>query len=122
MIDPAHQRRGIGSKLVKTVLAVADEAGIATHLVSSAESRSMYAKVGGFESLKSWTVDNGYWAREVARLERELGIFNVGNEGEEGELERAFEGVTEVEDCMVRQPRGGCVAGTWKSLDGTSDI
>ncbi|KAM6479346.1 acyl-CoA N-acyltransferase [Trichoderma sp. SZMC 28011] len=98
MIDPDYQRKGIGGKLLGAVLARSDEEKLPTFLMSSAESRGLYAKMG-FEILGTWRVDNGSWAGRVVELERGLGI--VGREG----LEEEFRGVGEVEDVMVRRVR-----------------
>lgn len=95
MIDPNYQRKGIGGKLLAAVLEKSDGEGIPTFLMSSAESRGLYGKLG-FEILGTWRVDNGDWARRLVEVERGLGI--VGNEG----LEEKFRGVGEVEDVMVR--------------------
>lgn len=99
MVHPSHQRKGIGHHLLAHVLARADAAGVATLLVSSAEARGLYAR-NGFEVLGVWTIDNGRWARDVVELERRLGMR--GNEGMGGR----FEGVEEVEACMIRRWRG----------------
>ncbi|KAL6854510.1 acyl-CoA N-acyltransferase [Trichoderma novae-zelandiae] len=98
MIDPAYQRRGIGSKLLAAVLERSDSAKIPAFLMSSAESRGLYGKMG-FESLGTWTVDNGAWAGRIAEVERGLGMG-----GREGLVEE-FAGVGEVEDVMVRWAR-----------------
>lgn len=95
MIDPAHQRRGIGGQLLGAVLQRSDAEGMPTFLVSSAESRGLYGRMG-FASLGTWRIDNEAWARRIAETERGLGI--AGGEG----LEEAFRGVGEVEDVMVR--------------------
>ncbi len=96
MIDPRHQKKGIGKKLLSAVLQEAQREGLPTFLMSSAESFGLYAKLG-FEDLGRWTVDNGRWMREVAAREEELGIA-----GEEGLVE-LYEGVGEVENVMVRR-------------------
>ncbi|KAL6814527.1 acyl-CoA N-acyltransferase [Trichoderma sp. SZMC 28015] len=98
MIDPDYQRKGIGGKLLAAVLARSDEEKVPTFLMSSAESRGLYGKMG-FEILGTWRVDNGDWAGRVVELERGLGI--IGREG----LEEEFRGVGEVEDVMVRRVR-----------------
>ncbi|OPB44906.1 hypothetical protein A0O28_0090440 [Trichoderma guizhouense] len=98
MIDPGYQRKGIGGKLLAAVLERSDEQKVPTFLMSSAESRGLYGKMG-FEILGTWRVDNGDWAGRVVELEKGLGI--VGREG----LEEEFRGVGEVEDVMVRRVR-----------------
>ncbi|KAL5089219.1 hypothetical protein Trisim1_005781 [Trichoderma cf. simile WF8] len=98
MIDPNYQRKGIGGKLLDAVLEKSDEEKVPTFLMSSAESRGLYGKMG-FEILGTWRVDNGDWAGRVVDVERGLGI--VGREG----LEEECRGVGEVEDVMVRRVR-----------------
>ncbi|KAL7782052.1 acyl-CoA N-acyltransferase [Trichoderma afarasin] len=98
MIDPDYQRKGIGGKLLGAVLEKSDGEKVPTFLMSSAESRGLYGKMG-FEILGTWRVDNGAWAGRVVELEKGLGI--VGREG----LEEEFRGVGEVEDVMVRRVR-----------------
>ncbi|KAL7942874.1 acyl-CoA N-acyltransferase [Trichoderma barbatum] len=99
MIDPDHQRKGIGGKLLAAVLERSDKEKVPTFLMSSAESRGLYGKMG-FEILGTWRIDNGDWARRVVEVERELRI--TGNEG----LEDKFRGVGEIEDVMVRWVKG----------------
>lgn len=98
MIDPSYQRKGIGGRLLAAVLERCDKEGIPAFLMSSAESRGLYGKMG-FESLGTWRVDNGVWAGRIAEVERALGLN--GNEG----LSEEFRGVGEVEDVMVRWAR-----------------
>ncbi|EHK19576.1 uncharacterized protein TRIVIDRAFT_46589 [Trichoderma virens Gv29-8] len=98
MIDPNHQRKGIGGKLLAAVLERSDKEGVPTFLMSSAESRGLYGRMG-FEILGTWRVDNGDWARRLVEVEKGLGI--AGNEG----LEEEFRGVGEIEDVMVRRVR-----------------
>ncbi|KAL7929888.1 acyl-CoA N-acyltransferase [Trichoderma chlorosporum] len=98
MIDPEHQRRGIGGKLLAAVLERSDAERVPTFLMSSAESRGLYGKMG-FEMLGTWRVDNGDWARRLVEVERGLGMD--GNEG----LEERYRGVGEIEDVMVRWAR-----------------
>lgn len=97
MVDPAHQRKGVGGQLLRAVTDKADAEGVPSLLVASAEARDLYLRCG-FEVLGAWTIDNGYWAGEVVRHERELGIG--GNEGLDGK----FEGMKEEEAYMVRWP------------------
>lgn len=65
--------------------------------MSSAESFGLYRDMG-FEDLGRWTVDNGFWMREVAAREAELGIARA-----EGLVAR-YEGVEEVENVMMKRP------------------
>ncbi|PNP56176.1 hypothetical protein THARTR1_03701 [Trichoderma harzianum] len=102
MIDPEYQRRGIGGRLLDAVLERSDEERVPTFLMSSAESRGLYGKMG-FEVLGTWRVDNGEWAGRVVDVERGLGMGIVGREGKG--LEEEFRGVVEVEDVMVRRVR-----------------
>ncbi|KAL7788935.1 acyl-CoA N-acyltransferase [Trichoderma ceciliae] len=103
MIEPDHQRKGIGGKLLGAVLERSDKERLPAFLVSSAESRGLYGRMG-FESLGTWRIDNGDWAARIAEVERGLGIR--GNEG----LEDKFRGLAEVEDAMIRWPKKGL---TW---------
>ncbi len=98
MVDPRYQRQGIGGKLLSSVVAKSDTDRLPTFLVASAEAYGLYAKLG-FEELGVFTIDNGYWATELAKCETELGI--TGNET----LGQRFDGVKEVERVMVRWPR-----------------
>ncbi|KAL6799480.1 acyl-CoA N-acyltransferase [Trichoderma sp. SZMC 28013] len=100
MIDPEYQRRGIGGKLLAAALERSDRERVPTFLMSSAESRGLYGKMG-FEILGTWRVDNGEWAGRVVDVERRMGI--AGREGKG--LEEEFRGVGEVEDVMVRRVR-----------------
>ncbi|KAK7422186.1 hypothetical protein QQZ08_009654 [Neonectria magnoliae] len=96
---PNYQRQGIGGKLLSAVLEKADADGVPTLIVSSAVSHGLYLKMG-FEDLGLWTIDNGYWAQEIVNREMSLGI--QGNE----ELGRKYEGVKEMEACMIRRTGG----------------
>ncbi|KND87265.1 hypothetical protein TOPH_08117 [Tolypocladium ophioglossoides CBS 100239] len=98
MVDPSHQRKGIGGQLLRAVTNKADAGGVPSLLVASAEAHGLYLRLG-FEVLGVWAIDNGYWSGEVVRHERELGIG--GNEG----LDERFEGMKEEEAYMVRWPR-----------------
>ncbi|KAH8901137.1 acyl-CoA N-acyltransferase [Thozetella sp. PMI_491] len=95
MVDPNHQRKGIGKKLLGYVVAKSDADGIPTFLVASAEAHHLYGKLG-FEDLGTFRIDNGFWAKEIVQHENELGI--TGNEG----LDERFKDVEEVERYMVR--------------------
>ncbi|KAL0943322.1 uncharacterized protein CTRU02_201208 [Colletotrichum truncatum] len=95
MVDPVHQRKGIGAKLLGTVLNVSDAEKVPTFLVASAEGHGLYKGLG-FEDLGTWTIDNDYWSKEIVQHERRLGI--MGN----ATLAEKFEGNREIEKCMVR--------------------
>ncbi len=94
MIRPSHQRRGIGHALLSTALREADAQALPAVIVSSAESAGLYRKAG-FASLGSFRLDNGHWAREVARVQPGSAML----------VER-YDGVFEVEDVMVRAVGG----------------
>lgn len=79
------------------MLAKTDAEGIPAFLFSGRESHGLYTKLG-FKTLASWTIDNGHWAKEIEQHEQTLGM--TGNLG----LAKQFEGVTEDESLMVRQP------------------
>ncbi|KAJ4165730.1 hypothetical protein LMH87_007350 [Akanthomyces muscarius] len=96
MIRPSHQRRGIGHALLSTALQHADEQTLPAVIVSSAESVALYRKFG-FVSQGSFQIDNGHWAREVARVQP--------GQASEMLVER-YDGVFEVEDVMVRAALG----------------
>lgn len=95
MIRPSHQRRGIGHALLSTALREADAQALPAVIVSSAESVGLYRKAG-FASLGSFRLDNGHWAREVARVQP----------GGSAVLVERYDGVFEVEDVMVRAVGG----------------
>ncbi|KAJ6437739.1 GNAT family acetyltransferase [Purpureocillium lavendulum] len=97
---PAHQRKGIGGTLLRAVTARADAEAVPTLLVASAEARGLYLRCG-FAVLGEWTIDNEYWAGEVERHERALGVADARG------LEQRFRGVKEVEAYMIRTPAGG---------------
>jgi GNAT superfamily N-acetyltransferase len=99
MIDPAHQRHGIGGKLLSAVLQKATDEKLATFLMSSAESFGLYTRLG-FGDLGRWVVDNGYWMREVAAREEEMTILGGSGFGRRD----VYEGVWEVENVMVKRP------------------
>jgi ribosomal protein S18 acetylase RimI-like enzyme len=98
MTDPKHQRRGIGKKLLGSVVAESDAAGVPAFIVSSIAARALYTNLG-FEGLETFPIDNAYWASEIAKHEQELGL--TGNEG----LIQKCEGLEEADTCMVRWPR-----------------
>lgn len=98
MIHPDYQRKGIGAKLLQAVKEKADADGLPTLIVSSEMSHGLYLKTG-FEELGVWTIDTEYWAREIVQCNVSLGIK------ENEDLARQFEGVKEVEGCLIRRPR-----------------
>lgn len=98
MVDPNHQRKGIGKKLLAPVMAESDAAGLPTFIVSSIAAHVLYTKMG-FESLETFPIDNAYWANEIVKREQDLGI--TGNEG----LVKKFEDLEEADTCMVRWPK-----------------
>jgi predicted N-acetyltransferase YhbS len=95
MVDPAHQRKGIGRQLLAAVVARSDAAGLPTFIMSSKEANQLYLRLG-FEELGTAEIDNEYWAKEIVAHERALGI--EGNEG----LADMYEGKMEVERSLVR--------------------
>lgn len=95
MVDPHHQRKGIGAKLLKSVIDISDGDEIPTFLIASAEGYGLYKKLG-FEDLGTWTIDNDYWSKEIAQHEGGLGI--TGNES----LAETYRGIHEVEKYMMR--------------------
>jgi ribosomal protein S18 acetylase RimI-like enzyme len=97
MIDPNHQRRGIGRKLLQKAIDVSEAEAIPAILVSSRESHPLYSSLG-FQDQKVWTNDNEYWAREIEQREKELGI--TGCEG----ITEDCAGLTEEEALMIRLP------------------
>ncbi len=98
MVDPRHQRRGIGRRLLAAVVAESDALKIPTFLVASAEGYKLYSSME-FEDLESFSVDNGIWAKALVKLELEIGIR--GHE----ELVQKYAGVNDLKVCMVRWPR-----------------
>ncbi|TDZ65210.1 hypothetical protein CTRI78_v003504 [Colletotrichum trifolii] len=96
MVDPQHQRKGIGAKLLEAVVDFSDAKSLPTFLVSSAEGHGLYERLD-FRDVGSWTIDNGFWAKEIVQIEHHLGL--KGNEG----LAERFEGVSEVEIQMIRE-------------------
>lgn len=100
MIHPDQQRQGIGSKLLSSVVSVAEKHGLPIWLLSSKEGYGLYARLG-FKDLGTFAIDNVFWAKDVARVESELGILeSQGN----GDLVGQYAGVVELERCMVRWP------------------
>ncbi|KAH8695505.1 acyl-CoA N-acyltransferase [Talaromyces proteolyticus] len=99
MIDPAHQRKGIGQRLLSAVLAKSDAEGIPTFLTASAESHALYEKLGFVDIGPAFRIDNEAWAREVLMRESVLGM-EVNTK-----LEEQCRELSEVENCMVRWVR-----------------
>jgi GNAT superfamily N-acetyltransferase len=94
MVDPKAQRLGIGKLLLEAVTAFSDREKVPTILCSSREARRLYSQMG-FKSVQTWTIDNGYWAREIEKHEPGLS---------DGDRPWAvtFEGCSEEEIYMVR--------------------
>lgn len=97
MIDPKHQRKGIERKLLQTAVDVSEAQGIPAMLQSSRESHPLYRSFG-FQDKKIWATDDEYWAGEIEKLEKELGI-----PGSEGLMEECV-GLSEDEALMMRWP------------------
>lgn len=97
MVSPSHQRRGIGKLLLGEVLSTADHKSFPTFIVSSRESHNLYLKLG-FQDLAYRHIDNGTWAKEVYRIEQQLGNSACD------ELPKKYSGVVEDEHLMVRWP------------------
>ncbi|KAI8212563.1 Extracellular metalloproteinase NpI [Colletotrichum sp. SAR 10_76] len=95
MVDPKYQRKGIGAKLLRTVIDISDAERVPTFLVASAEGYGLYKRLG-FKDLQTWTIDNGRWAKVIVQHERDLGL--TGNET----LAERFAGTKEVEKYMMR--------------------
>ena len=94
MVDPKARRRGIGRLLLEAVTTLSDREQIPTILCSSREARGLYLR-RGFRSVRIWTIDNEYWAREIERHEPEL------SNGDQPWAE-SFKGCSEKEVYMVR--------------------
>lgn len=98
MVDPVHQRKGVGAKLLSTVLERSDAEGRPTFLVASAEAHALYSRLG-FVDLGVFEIDNEAWSREVLDLERKLCM----------DVDKSFEeeckGLYEVERYMVRRAK-----------------
>jgi predicted N-acetyltransferase YhbS len=97
MIDPSHQRKGIGRNLLQIVVDLSETEAIPAVIVSSRESHPLYSKLG-FQDVKVWKIDDGYWAKEIEQTEKELGIS--GSEG----IAAQCAGLTEEEALMIRWP------------------
>lgn len=96
MINPAHQRRGIGAKLLSTVLAKSDAEHLPSFLTSSAEAHPLYSKLGFVDFGPDFKIDNEGWARRIMEVEEEHGV------DESKRLRDPCTGLFEVENCMVR--------------------
>lgn len=99
MISPTHQRRGIGAKLLSTVLAKSDTEHLPSFLTSSAEAHSLYTKLGFVDFGPDFRIDNEGWARRIMEVEEGLGV------DESKRLKDPCIGLFEVETCMVRWAR-----------------
>lgn len=95
MINPAHQRRGIGAILLSTVLAKSDAEHLPSFLTSSAEAHPLYSKLGFVDFGPDFKIDNEGWARRIME-EEEHGV------DESKRLRDPCTGLFEVENCMVR--------------------
>jgi len=73
---------------------LSDRERVPTILCSSREARRLYSQMG-FRSVQTWTIDNGYWAREIEKHEPELS-------GNDQFRAATFEGCSEEEIYMVR--------------------
>ncbi|KUL86960.1 hypothetical protein ZTR_05763 [Talaromyces verruculosus] len=74
MISPTHQRRGIGAKLLSTVLAKSDTEHLPSFLTSSAEAHPLYTKLGFVDFGPDFRIDNEGWARRIMEVEEGLGV------------------------------------------------
>ncbi|KAM0250104.1 hypothetical protein ACHAP5_002421 [Fusarium lateritium] len=98
MVDPQHQRKGIGGYLLKSVTDKADAINAPTLIVSSVEGHGLYSK-HGFESLGTWEIDNEAWAHKIVEHEKSIGYTDGVID-----LEDKCRGMRESEDSMIRQP------------------
>ncbi|WZH42885.1 acyl-CoA N-acyltransferase [Fusarium acuminatum] len=98
MVDPQHQRKGIGGHLLKSVTDKADAVNAPTLIVSSVEGHGLYSK-HGFESLGTWDIDNEAWAHKIVEHEKSIGYADGVID-----LEDKCRGMRESEDSMIRQP------------------
>ncbi|KAF5002094.1 hypothetical protein FGRMN_577 [Fusarium graminum] len=98
MVHPQHQRKGIGSLLLRTVTDKADAVNAPMVIVSSIEGHGLYKK-HGFESLGTWEIDNEAWAHKIAQYEKSVGYTDGVID-----LEGKCRGMRESEDSMIRQP------------------
>lgn len=96
MINPAHQRRGIGAKLLSSVLAKSDAEKLPSFLTSSAEAHPLYTRLGFVDFGPDFRIDNEGWARRIMELEEKLAV------DESSRLGDPCIGLFEVENCMVR--------------------
>lgn len=99
MIDPKYQRKGIGQKLLATVLEKSDTEKIPTFLVSSAEAHGLYKKLGFSDIGKDFGIDNEAWAREMMKIEQGLGM------DEKRRFLEECKGLNEMENYMVREAK-----------------
>lgn len=95
MVEPVHQRKGVGAKLLSIVLERSDAERKPSFLVASAEAHALYSKLG-FVDLGVFKIDNEAWSREVLDLEQKLGI------NADQKFEEECKGLYEVERYMVR--------------------
>jgi GNAT superfamily N-acetyltransferase len=98
MVDPAHQRKGIGAKLLATVLEKSDAENVPTFLVASTDAHGLYKRLG-FVELGEFKSDNEQWSREIINTEQRLGVST------DIDFEKACKGLNEVDRCMIRWAR-----------------
>ena len=73
MVHPDHQKKGVGRKLLTSVLDKCDAEGLPAFLQSSEAAHPLYLQ-SGFRDLGEWTLPSVYFAKEIVRIEEELGI------------------------------------------------
>lgn len=59
-VDPAYQRQGLGSMLMKNVLELADAEGRKVHLEATPEGYALYRQLG-FRDIEVLTLDLSKW-------------------------------------------------------------
>jgi predicted N-acetyltransferase YhbS len=101
MVDPAHQRQGIGKRLMKAVLRQVEQDSLPTYIVSSRESHDLYLQLG-FRSLAYRRIDNEAWAKQVYSIEVEAG------KPTNPELAAQYRGIAEDEHLMVKAASHQC--------------
>jgi N-acetylglutamate synthase-like GNAT family acetyltransferase len=99
MIDPGHQRRGIGKQLLEAMMSKIEQDSLPAFIVSSRESHRLYLQLG-FVDVAHRSIDNEAWAKELCRVEQQAGIAQHAN------LPAQYQGITEDEHLMVRWPKG----------------
>jgi predicted N-acetyltransferase YhbS len=61
-VHPKHQKRGLGSLLMRDCMEIADAAGLPIYLAFFSGAHPLYLRLG-FKDLKYSDVDLGEWAR-----------------------------------------------------------